>query len=126
MYDPNGNQYGNGDGPYTQPQRRFASPMGVASVGCAIIGLITIMTGFFALIFGSLAMLFAFFSKGDRDKVQKPAVYGKYIGLAATLIGAVIIIYSFSVVYIQYGSFQAFYDEYVYTIEEEYGIDLGY
>ncbi len=126
MYDPNGNQSGNGYGRFSQTQGRFSSPMGVASVACAIIGLFTIMTGFFAVIFGSLAMLFAFLSKGSQDKVQRPAVYGKYIGLAAALVGAVLIIYSFAAVNMQYGSIQAFYDEYMYTIEEEYGIDLGY
>ena len=37
--------------------------MALAAVSCAILGILTVFTGFFSLAFGSLAVLFAFLSQ---------------------------------------------------------------
>ncbi len=124
MYNSNENRWGDRDDQFTQPPRRSTSPMGIASISCAIIGLFCILTGIFALVFGSLAILFANLSKGSREKVQRPVTYGRMVGGIAAVIGAAVIIYSFATVYIQYGSFQNYYNTYIDTMEENYGLDL--
>ncbi len=124
MYDSNENRWGDRDDQFTQPPRRSTSPMGIASISCAIIGLFCIMTGIFALVFGSLAILFANLSKGSHAKVQRPVTYGRMVGCIAAVIGAIMIIYSFSAIYIQYGSFSNYYNTYIESMEENYGLDL--
>ncbi len=124
MDDSNENRYENRGGPYTQ-QQRSTSPMAIAAITCAILGLLFFSSGYFSLVFGSLAILFAFLSKGSRDRVQRPATYGRLIGLIDIGIGVLMITLSLTSVIRQYGSLENYYDSYLTTIEETYGIDLG-
>ncbi len=124
MYDSNQNQFGDQGGQFSQPPRRSTSAMGIASISCAIIGLFCIMTGMFAIVFGSLAILFAHLSKGSREKIQRPATYGRLVGCIAAGVGVIMIAASFFIVIRDYGSIENYYYTYMYNLEQTYGIDL--
>ena len=123
MFDPNENPFGDPPDQFNRPPRRAASPMALAAVFCAVLGILTVFTGFLSLFFGSLAVLLAFLSKGDRPKAERPALYAFRAGIAAIVISAVLIAASFTIVFRQYGSFENFYNSYLYTIEQYYGED---
>lgn len=95
--------------------------MVIASLVCGVIGLFCIVTGFFAIFFGSLAILFSFLARGSKSRVERPAIYGRVIGIIAAVIGAIMIIYSMSVLMRDYGSLENFYNS--YTIDQFYGTD---
>ncbi len=128
MFQTDDNRYEN---PQISPEERRqkgSTRMSYASIGCAIFGLFGIVTGYFGILFGSLAVVFSCLSKGARPKAERLARYGRWIGTAAAAVGAAIVIYSFVMVFSQYGSLENFYNAYYgITTEEttETGTDAG-
>ncbi len=102
--------------------------MANASLGCAIFGLFTILTGWFGLVFGTLAIVFSNLSRGANHKAEKPARFGRGIGVAAIAVSTAIVLYSFVTIFSQFGSLENFYNAYYgITTEEatETGSDTG-
>lgn len=124
MYDPNENRFGDPPDQFTRPRRKPASSMAMASVTCAIIAILSVFTVFGALLFGALGIIFALLSRREDLTLERPAKYGLYVAIIALIISAAISV--FSVVYTlrEYGSFANFYQKYLYTLEENYGIEL--
>ena len=121
MYDPNKNRFGDPEDQFSRPPAN--SSMTTAAIACAIIGIITVMTGFIAIIFGSLAIIFAILSRGADSKPSRVSRYAFIVGLIAVLISVVIIIHSLAVIIQTYGSLENYYNTYLYTIEQYYGLD---
>ena len=117
MFNPNENRFGD---PPEQPPRRAASPMALAAVSCAILGIMTVYTGIISLAIGSLAVLFAFLSQGNRPQPERPARYAFRVGIIAIIVSIVLMIASFAIVIFQYGSLKNFYNSYLYTLEQQY------
>ncbi len=122
MYNQNHNRFGDPEERFDRPPKN--SSMTTAAIACAIIGIITVMTGVFAIFFGSLAILFAVLSRGSESKPNRVSRYAFIVGLVAVLISIVIIIYSLVTVLQTYGSLENYYNTYLYTIEQYYGINM--
>ncbi len=125
MYNQNENRYNDPPERYVSPRQRSVSRMAIASIACGIIGIFCFMTGFFAVFFGALGMLFAALSKGEQKRPERLARYGRVIGLIAIFAGVAMMIFSVTTVINQYGSLENYYNSYIESMAEDYGIDLG-
>lgn len=122
MYDPNANQFG--DPVNTRPPRKPASSMAMAAVACAIIAILSVFTVFGTILFGALAVIFALLSRGSKLKFERPAKYALYVSIIALIISAVLMLFNIMFTLREYGSFENYYKKYLYTLEQNYGIDL--
>ncbi len=104
-----------------RPRRSVHASMVNASFVCAIIGIITVFTGVFSLIFGSLAIIFSALSKGEQPRRLKKAKYGLIVGTIAVVLGLTTTATTFAALINTYGGLNSFYEEYV---NEFYGLDL--
>ncbi len=104
--------------------RRSASPMASAALTCAILGILTSLTGLFSILFGSLAILLSALSRGANKKPERAARFALRGGVIALVLSVVVICVSVKTVLREYGSLENYYNTYVYTIEQLYGIDL--
>ncbi len=104
MYNPNENRFGDSPNGFAQPPMQNMPRMAGASMTCSIIGIVTAMTGFFPIILGGLAVLFACLSKGAADNMPRQARYGFIIGLVAMGIGIAVTVVTFAMAIVQYGS----------------------
>ncbi len=124
MYQPEENRFEQLDNEYVRPPRRQASPMATAALTFAVLGIISSLTGFFSIIFGSLAILFSALSKGNRPRPEKAAKFACRLGILSIAISIVVICVSVKIVLTQYGGLENYYNTYLYTIEQNYGITL--
>lgn len=124
MFDPNENRFGDPVDQFTRPPRKPASSMAMAAIACAIIAILSVFTVIGAILFGTLAIIFALLSRGSRLKFERPAKYALYVGIIALFISAVIMIFSVVFTIREYGSFENYYRIYLNTLEQNYGIDI--
>ncbi len=111
--------------PYMQEPQPRMQAFATASVICAVFGIFTMTTGIFPIVFGSLAVVFSFLSKGSDPKLGIGGQLGRYLGIAVIGIGVIMIIVSFRTIINEYGSLMNYYYAFIEAYEETYGVDLG-
>lgn len=125
MYDPNENRFGDPVNHFTRKQKEPSSPMAMAAFACSIIAILSVFTVYGAVLFGSLAVIFALLSRNSKLKFERSAKYALNVGIIALIISAVIILFSIVFTLREYGSFENYYQKYFNTLQQNYGIDLN-
>jgi hypothetical protein len=100
--------------------KKSSNSLATASLTCSIFGILMTFfgAGFF---FGALAIILGLLSRGDRKKATGTARRGIMIGVVALITSIIILAGSYAMIVMQYGSFQNYYDSYMYTIEQTMG-----
>lgn len=94
--------------------------MAIASLVMGIIGLVMSCCVYPAIIFGSLAIIFALLSRGGEMTTNGYAKAGLILGIIGIVCGILFLIYSLVTVFSQFGSFEG-YMHYVEELMEEMG-----
>lgn len=94
--------------------------MAIASLVMGIIGLVLGCCIYPAIIFGSLAIIFALLSRGGEMNMNGYAKAGLILGIIGIAAGILFFLFSFASLMIQYGGFDG-YMNYIYDLMDEMG-----
>ncbi len=122
--------------PYSgQPIPKKANPFAIASMILGILSILSIITGVFPLIFGSLSILFVILSRRKNTPLEAPALAGSITACIGILLSVFLLIVSFALLptlmndpeyrnqlnSVSQSMYGISFDE---VMEEGYGIDL--
>lgn len=94
--------------------------MSVASMILGILGLIMCCCIYPAIIFGSLALIFALLSRGGEMTMNSYAKAGMVLGIIGIVLGILLLIYAFVTVLTEFGGIEGYID-YIEDIMENMG-----
>lgn len=97
-----------------------SASMSIASMVMGILGLVMSCCIYPAIIFGSLAIIFALLSRGGEMTMNGYAKAGMILGIIGIVFGIIFIIYGFFTIMTQFGGFEG-YLNYVEELMEEMG-----
>lgn len=106
--------------PHTDYIEKRSTSMAIASMALAIAGLVMGCCVYPAIIFGSLAIILALLSRGGERTTSGYAKAGLILGSIAIIFGILFLIYSLTVLFIQFGGLEG-YMNYMEEIMEEMG-----
>lgn len=107
--------------PHTDYIEKRSASMAIASMALAIAGLVMGCCVYPAIIFGALAIILALLSRGGEMTTNGYAKAGLILGIIAIIFGILFLIYSLTVLFIQFGGLEG-YMNYIEEIME----DMGY
>ena len=114
------NEYNQYNAPNTSYIDKRSQSMAIASLALAIAGMVLGCCVYSAIIFGSLAIILALLSRGGEMTTNSYAKAGLILGIIAIVFGILFLVYSLSVVMIQFGGFEG-YMNYIEDLMEEIG-----
>ncbi len=106
--------------PHANYIEKRSTSMAIASMALAIAGLVMGCCVYPAIIFGSLAIILALLSRGGEMTTNGYAKAGLILGSIAIIFGILFLIYSLTVLFIQFGGLEG-YMNYIEELMEKMG-----